>query len=81
MCSLYIPNSFTQTIVPLIGRVSMDMITVDCSSLKTVEIGSPVVLWGGGLPLEMIAEKSGAIGYELVCGVTPRVSRRYIKFP
>ncbi len=72
------PVLVDQTIVPLIGRVSMDMITVDCSSLKNVEIGSPVVLWGEGLPVEIIAEKSGTIAYELVCGVTPRVSRSYV---
>jgi len=59
--------------VPLIGRVSMDMITVDLRSQPDARVGDQVVLWGKGLPVEEVAKLSGTIGYELVCGVTPRV--------
>ena len=59
--------------VPLIGRVSMDMITVDLRGLAEAQIGDPVVLWGEGLPVETIAEAAGTIAYELLCGVTARV--------
>jgi len=59
--------------VPMIGRVSMDMITVDLRSQPEASIGDPVVLWGKGLPAEEIAEQAGTIAYELLCGVTTRV--------
>ncbi|MBT8421125.1 MAG: alanine racemase, partial [Gammaproteobacteria bacterium] len=57
----------------LIGRVSMDMITIDLRTQPNARIGDPVVLWGKGLPVEEVAELSGTIGYELVCGVTTQV--------
>ncbi|MCC5811844.1 MAG: alanine racemase [Ectothiorhodospiraceae bacterium] len=58
----------------LIGRVSMDMITVDLRGIRDqVSIGDPVTLWGDGLPIERVAEKAGTIAYELLCGVTRRV--------
>jgi len=60
--------------VPLIGRVSMDLITVDLGEVKA-DVGDVVVLWGEDNPIEGIAEKAGTIGYELLCGITPRVER------
>lgn len=59
--------------VPLIGRVSMDMLCVDLRSQPQAQIGDPVVLWGEGLPVERIAEHAETIAYELLCGVTRRV--------
>nr|VFK58653.1 MAG: alanine racemase [Candidatus Kentron sp. TUN]VFK67403.1 MAG: alanine racemase [Candidatus Kentron sp. TUN] len=59
--------------VPLIGRVSMDMITLDLRTQPDARIGDQVIAWGKGLPVEEIARLSGTIGYELVCGVTRRV--------
>jgi alanine racemase len=58
---------------PLAGRVSMDMLAVDVSALNGVRVGTPVVLWGDGLPVEEAAERAGTIAYELLCGVSPRV--------
>ena len=63
------------TRVPIVGRVSMDMVTVDLRSLPQAKVGDPVVLWGAGLPVEEIASLSGTIGYELLCCVTARVPR------
>jgi alanine racemase len=60
--------------VALIGRVSMDMITIDLRSQSTACVGDPVVLWGDGLPAEEVAHKAGTIAYELFCGVTQRVT-------
>ncbi|NOQ34771.1 MAG: alanine racemase [Methylococcaceae bacterium] len=59
--------------VPLIGRVSMDMITVDLSSLSNAKTYDPVTLWGEGLAVEEIAIFADTIPYTLVCGVTQRV--------
>lgn len=61
--------------VPLIGRVSMDMITVDLRTQPNAKVGDPVVLWGRGLPVEEVATHAGTIGYTLLCGVTPRIPR------
>ncbi|MFZ2171875.1 MAG: alanine racemase, partial [Methylococcaceae bacterium] len=59
--------------VPLIGRVSMDMITVDLDAQPKAKPGDPVTLWGDGLAVEEIALWAGTIPYTLVCGVTQRV--------
>lgn len=58
---------------PIVGRVSMDMICVDVSALSPVDVGDPVVLWGKGLPIALLAEAANTISYELLCGVTKRV--------
>jgi alanine racemase len=58
---------------PLAGRVSMDMLAVDVSTLDGVRVGTPVVLWGEGLPVEEAAQNAGTIAYELLCSVSPRV--------
>jgi len=58
---------------PLAGRVSMDMIGVDITDLHGIHVGTPVVLWGTGLPVEEIAHHAGTIPYELLCGVSQRV--------
>ncbi|MEI7796548.1 MAG: alanine racemase [Methylococcaceae bacterium] len=59
--------------VPLVGRVSMDMITVDLGLNSTAKASDSVTLWGENLPIEEIALCSNTIPYTLVCGVTPRV--------
>jgi alanine racemase len=55
------------------GRVSMDMITVDLTHIPGARIGSEVVLWGEGLPIDEVAESAGTVGYELMCALAPRV--------
>ncbi len=59
--------------VPLIGRVSMDMITVDLTPQPTAKVGDRVTLWGEGLAVEEIAKNSATIPYTLLCGITQRV--------
>jgi alanine racemase len=58
--------------VSLIGRVSMDMITVDLRGIDA-RLGDEVVLWGDGLPADEVADSVGTIAYELFCHVTARV--------
>lgn len=57
----------------MIGRVSMDMITVDLTALPETHVGSKVILWGAGLPIDDVANASGTIGYELMCALAQRV--------
>lgn len=59
----------------ILGRVSMDMLNIDLSPLPTADVGSEVTLWGQGLPIDEVAAHAGTIGYELMCGVAPRVRR------
>lgn len=59
--------------VPLVGRVSMDMITVDLGPQTDAKPGDAVTLWGEGLAVEEIARWADTIPYTLVCGVTQRV--------
>ena len=61
--------------VPTVGRVSMDMITLDLRTQTQAKIGDPVVLWGKGLPVEEVAESAGTLSYELLCHVTERIPR------
>ena len=56
-----------------LGRVSMDMLCVDLSDLPDAGVGTPVVLWGEGLPVEEVAAAAGTISYELLCALAPRV--------
>ncbi|WP_264435405.1 alanine racemase [Coxiella endosymbiont of Dermacentor marginatus] len=70
------PTLLHGKICPLIGRVSMDMITIDLRHEPDAKIGDEVILWGNGLPVEKIAEQAGTIGYELLCQITQRVQFR-----
>ncbi|CDZ78792.1 Alanine racemase, biosynthetic [Legionella massiliensis] len=58
---------------PIVGRVSMDMLTVDLTDCSDVRIGEPVELWGQHIPVEKIALSAGTIAYELLCQFSPRV--------
>jgi alanine racemase len=57
----------------LVGRVSMDMMTVDLTPVANARVGSKVTLWGDGLPIDEVAQAAGTIGYELMCALAPRV--------
>ena len=62
----------------LVGRVSMDMVTVDLSPVPAARLGSEVTLWGlasngAALPIDEVARAGGTVGYELMCAVAPRV--------
>ncbi|CAM3110216.1 alanine racemase [Vibrio rarus] len=65
--------------VPLAGRVSMDMLTVDLGPDATDSVGDTAVLWGESLPVEEVAQCVGTIAYELVTKLTSRVIPVYIK--
>ena len=59
--------------VRMAGRVSMDLITVDLTDVPEARVGSPVVLWGEGLPVDDVAAAASTVGYELLCALAPRV--------
>jgi alanine racemase len=64
-----------------VGRVSMDMITVDLTAVPQAAPGSEVTLWGHGphgavLPIDEVAHAAATVGYELMCALAPRVPVR-----
>lgn len=64
-----------QQLVPVVGRVSMDMIAIDISHVKA-EIGTKVELWGQHRLVDEVAAANGTIGYELLCRLTQRPVRQ-----
>ena len=60
-------------ICPIVGRVSMDMLTIDLRNAPNARIGSSVELWGNRVPVDEVARICNTIGYELLCAVAPRV--------
>ena len=74
------PVMVNNIMTSIIGRVSMDMLYVDITRLKDATIGSDVELWGKNVPVDSVAEKSGTVGYELLCSIssTKRVPLRYL---
>ena len=63
--------------VPVVGRVSMDLTTVDLGPDSEDSVGDPVILWGDGLPVEEVAERAGTIPYHLLTGVSHREAPEY----
>ncbi len=67
----------------LVGRVSMDMVTVDLTAVPAAGVGSEVTLWGCGpsgsvLPIDEVALPAGTVGYELMCALALRVPTRVV---
>jgi alanine racemase len=62
---------------PVVGRVSMDLVTVDVTDIPDAAAGDEVVLLGDGITPEEIANKIGTISYEVFCSVSARVPRVY----
>lgn len=73
------PVLINDTICPLVGRVSMDFITVDLRLNPTAMVGDVVTLWGKGLPIEKVAESSDTIGYELTTRISPRLTQQILQ--
>ena len=61
---------------PIVGRVSMDMVTIDVSNVE-VAIGDEVEFWGADVAVADVARSANTISYELLCGIAQRVNRRY----
>jgi alanine racemase len=65
-------------LVPIVGRISMDMLTVDLGNDHDDKVGDDVTLWGEGLPATDVANHIGTIAYELVTKLTSRVALQYV---
>ncbi|MEX2530586.1 MAG: alanine racemase [Gemmatimonadota bacterium] len=69
--------------VPIIGRISMDMVVVDITGIEDVEVGAPVTFLGTDgkerITLEEMAEAVGTNAYEILTGFTPRLPRLWFE--
>jgi alanine racemase len=64
------------TLCPIVGRISMDLFTVDVTDLpRPVQRGDWVTLIGGGLDIDRVAAEAGTIGYEILTGLGRRYHR------
>jgi len=70
------PVNVAGRVTGTVGRVSMDILCVDLTGLPEASVGSRVVLWGEGNPVERVAGPSGTVGYQLLCALAPRVPVR-----
>ena len=59
----------------IVGRVCMDQMCVDVSNIQNVKMGDEVILFGPELSVDILANLTGTINYEIICGISPRVPR------
>ena len=77
-CTTGTPVLVTGVRCRMVGRVSMDMVTVDLTPVPGAGMGSDVTLWGSAsngavLPIDEVARAAGTVGYELMCALAQRV--------
>jgi alanine racemase len=60
----------------IVGRISMDMLTIDLTSIPA-QVGDLATLWGDGLPTDQVAIWAQTLPYTLLTGITTRVVRHY----
>lgn len=66
--------------VPIIGKICMDSFMADVTSLKNVKIGDEVIIWDNkNITIDDLANKCDTINYELLCTISSRVPRKFIK--
>ena len=64
---------------PILGRVTMDQVMVDVTGVDGVLEGSEVEMFGQHIPVAEVAEKADTIVWEIFTGITPRVTRVYVR--
>ena len=66
--------------VPIIGKVCMDSFMVDVTDIEEVKLGDEVVIWDNeNITLDELANKCDTIHYELLCTISPRVPRKFVR--
>jgi len=71
------PVSVRERLVPIVGQISMDSLTIDLTDCAETRIGDQVTLWGTDLAPSIIAKYAGTISYDLLAGISGRVLREY----
>ena len=66
--------------VPIIGKVCMDSFMVDVTDIEDVKLGDEVIIWDNeNIKLDDLAEKCDTINYEILCNISQRVPRKFIR--
>ena len=60
---------------PVVGRISMDMFTVDLGVKHACAVGDEVEIWGEAVSVNEMAKKANTISYELYCRISKRLPR------
>jgi alanine racemase len=60
-----------------VGRVSMDMLAIDLSTIPQAQLGDAVTLWGDTIAADEVAEHTGILSYNLFCSISGRVPKYY----
>lgn len=72
-----------EQVAPIVGRVSMDLTLIDVSDIKGASTGDEAVIIGGSgtarITAEEFAAQAGTLSYEVTCGISDRVPRRYVQ--
>ncbi|HAE02415.1 MAG TPA: alanine racemase, partial [Rhodospirillaceae bacterium] len=64
--------------MPIVGRVSMDLITVDITAAPQIGLGDSLNLIGPHQDVDAVADKAGTIGYEILTSLGQRYARHYL---
>jgi alanine racemase len=67
------------TKVPVVGRVSMDLVTLDVTDVPTdsIRVSTPITMIGGGVDIDELGASGGSMSYELLTSLGARYARRY----
>ena len=66
--------------VPIIGKVCMDSFMVDVTDIEDVSLGDEVIIWDNDhITVEQLAQCCDTINYEILCSISDRVPRKFIK--
>ena len=70
------PVLIGEHLVPLVGQVSMDLITIELGQVSAA-VGDEITLWGPELKVETVAQHANTISYQLLTAISSRVERIY----
>jgi len=62
---------------PVVGRISMDLVTIDVTDIPEARYGDEVILMGDGISADELAKRAGTISYDVLCRISKRVPRLY----
>lgn len=66
-------------LVPVVGRICMDMCMVDVTEVPEAQVGDEVTILGGDLTCDALAQKLDTISYEVLCSINKRIPRIYLQ--
>jgi alanine racemase len=72
------PVFINENFAPIVGRISMDMLTIDVTDLPGVQIGDKVELWGEHVAIDSVAKAANTTSYELMAKITARPQREVV---